>query len=186
VPPVSRRPRQDRAATRRRLGIPEDARLAMVTMGGIEWDYAGLERQLAARGRDGWWLLVAGAADPPRRLGRAILLPHRSGFFHPDLIHAADGVLGKLGYSTLAEVAAAGVPFGYVPRPGFAESPVLEDWVRRHLPHVRVEAESFVSGRWLDQVEDLLALPRRERPIADGAREIARRIVGAPSRSLTP
>ena len=63
---------------------------------------------------------------------------------------------------------------------------MLEDWVRRHLPHVRVEAESFVSGRWLDQVEDLLALPRRERPIADGAREIARRIVGAPSRSLTP
>ncbi|MEE8526528.1 MAG: hypothetical protein V3T72_21545 [Thermoanaerobaculia bacterium] len=182
VAPVSRRPRQNRRATRRQLGIPEDAagrpaRLVMVTMGGIEWDYADLERRLAARGRDNWWLLVAGAADEPRRVGQAILLPHRSDFYHPDLIHAADGVIGKLGYSTLAEIAAAGVAFGYVPRPGFAESPVLEAWVREHLPHLRVEAESFVSGRWLDQVETLLSVPRRRRPIADGGDEIARRIV---------
>jgi hypothetical protein len=176
VAPVSRPPRQDRATTRRRLGVPEDADLAMVTMGGIEWDYADLEQRLAARGRDGWWLLVAGAAAEPRRVGRTVLLPHRSDFYHPDLIHAADGVLGKLGYSTLAEVAAAGVAFGYVPRPGFPESPVLEAWVRRHLPHLRVEAESFVAGTWLDQIETLLALPRRERPIAGGAGEIARRI----------
>lgn len=179
VAPVSRRPRQSRQATRRRLGIPADARLVMVTMGGIEWDYTGLERRLAARAMDDGWLLVAGGADEPRRIGQAILLPHRSDFYHPDLIHAADGVIGKLGYSTLAEVAAAGVAFGYVPRPGFAESPVLEAWVRRHLPHLRVEAESFVSGRWLDQVETLLSLPRRATSFADGGAEIARWLVSA-------
>ncbi len=177
VAPVSRRPRHGRQAVRRHLGIPESSPLVMVTMGGIEWDYADLERRLESTERHDVWLLIAGAADRTRRVGRTILLPHHSGFYHPDLIHAVDGVLGKLGYSTLAEVAAAGVAFGYVPRPGFAESPVLETWVRRHLPSLRVEAESFVSGDWLDQIDDLLSLSRRKAPIADGAAEIARRIV---------
>ena len=63
--------------------------------------------------------------------GHIIRLPAQSAFYHPDLIHAADVVVGKLGYSTLAEVWAAGVPFGYVVRPQFPESGPLEAWAQQ-------------------------------------------------------
>jgi hypothetical protein len=29
-----------------------------------------------------------------------VLLPHHSGFYHPDLVNASDAVIGKVGYST--------------------------------------------------------------------------------------
>ncbi len=170
VPPIARRPRAERAATRRRLGIPVDAPMVLVTMGGIEWDYDGLRHRL---GGGDTWLVIPGASSEQRRTGRAVLLPHRSEHFHPDLIHAADAVVGKLGYSTIAEVHAAGLPFGYVPRCRFPESPCLEAWVERHLPHRRIPPQRFTAGDWLEDVGALLALPRRPGAAADGADEVA-------------
>ncbi len=176
VAPVARRPRSDRDAIRRRLQIPADAPLVMVTMGGVEWSYEGIEARLAKM-PDDRWLVVPGASPEPRRLGRAVLLPHRSDFYHPDLIQASDAVIGKLGYSTVAEIHDAGVPFGYVPRPTFPESPPVEAWVRRHLPCQRIDADSFVSWGWLDQIDPLLELPRGEPGPPSGAGAIADRIL---------
>ncbi len=176
VAPVSRRPRSGRDAVRRRLDIPLDAPLVMVTMGGVEWSYEGIDARLAGMPED-CWLVVPGASTQPRSLGRAILLPHRSDHYHPDLIQASDAVIGKLGYSTIAEVYRAGVPFGYVPRPTFPESPPVEAWVRGHLPCRRIDAESFVSWRWLDEIEPLLGLPRGRPDPPDGAAAVAERII---------
>ncbi len=179
VPPVSRRPRAGRAAVRGRLGVPPEARLVMVTMGGVEWHYEGIESRLAADSASGeHWLLIPGAGRRPRRLGRAMLLPHRSDFYHPDLIHASDAVIGKLGYSTVAEVYSAGVPFGYVPRPTFPESPPVEAWVRRHLPCRRIDAERFVSWGWLDEIDPLLQLPPGAPHPPEGADDVAETILG--------
>ncbi len=174
VAPVSRRPRSRRDGTRRRLGVPADAPLVMVTMGGIEWNYDGVEPQGADALGNEPWLVIPGAGAEPRRRGRCVLLPHRSEFFHPDLVTAADAVIGKLGYSTVAEVYRAGIPFGYVARSRFPESPKLEAWVQEHLPHRRIEPEQFTAGRWGEEIARLLELPRRRPPGADGAREIAR------------
>ncbi|MCP4655379.1 MAG: hypothetical protein GY856_08165, partial [bacterium] len=172
VAPVSRRPRSSRDETRHRLGVPADAPLVMVTMGGIEWSYDGLDSRAGAGGNEPW--LVIPGAGAERRRGRTVFLPHRSEFFHPDLVGAADAVIGKLGYSTVAEVYRAGIPFGYVARSRFPESPKLEAWVVENLPHRRIESEQFTAGRWPEQTARLLELPRRPPPVADGAREIAR------------
>ena len=145
-------------------------------MGGVEWAYDGIEARLAQM-PGGRWLVVPGASQEPRHLGRAILLPHRSDFYHPDLIHAADAVIGKLGYSTVAEVYDAGLPFGYVPRPIFPESPPVEAWVRDHLPCRRIDAESFVSWGWLDEIDPLLELPRGRIDSPGGADAIAQRVL---------
>ncbi len=176
VSPLSRRPRLDRDRVRRRLGIPARARLVMVTMGGVEWRYDGIETRLAA-GSGERWLVVPGGSPEPRRLERAVLLPHRSDFYHPDLIHASDAVIGKLGYSTVAEVYSAGLPFGYVPRPTFPESPPVEAWVRRHLPARRIDAERFVSWGWLDEIDPLLELPPGARHPPGGAGDVAEAIL---------
>ncbi len=175
VPPVSRAPRAAPESVRRRLGIPEGAPAVLVTMGGVPWRPADLGR-LEACGAA--YLVVPGAAERPQRRGRLVALPHRSQFFHPDLVRCVDAVIGKLGYSTVAEVHAAGVPFGYVARPTFRESSVLEAFVKHELPGLAVAAEDFESGAWLDDVPRLLAIPRASAARSNGA-EAAARIVRA-------
>ncbi len=178
-PPISRMPRLDRDEVRRRLQVPTEARLVMLTMGGVEWDYAGIDTQLRRLEslRPETWLVVPGSTPKPRRVGRAVLLPHRSDFYHPDLIQAADAVIGKLGYSTIAEVHRAGVPFGYVPRPAFPESPPLEAWVQDHLPYRRIGADAFAEWGWLDDIEPLLAQSKRSPESPDGGELVAQRLL---------
>ncbi len=182
VGPVSRAPRSRRADVRRRLGVPEDAPLAMITMGGIEWSYDALVSELRDDGD--LWLVIPGSRRRESR-GRLVRLPHRSEFFHPDLIHAADVVVGKLGYSTLAEVYRAGVPLGYLPRPRFPESEKLEAWVKEHLTCRRIEPAELQrplggieggepqSSRWLEKVRELLRKPWSVPERADGAEDVA-------------
>jgi len=173
VGPVCRRPRAARAATRAALGVPARAPLVLVTMGGIPHGGFALE----ALGRETRvQFVLAGAARRRRRTGNALLLPHRSGFFHPDLLAAADAVVGKLGYSTLAESSRAGVPFGFVPRQGFAESAVLERWVLNRGRGLRLDPAEFATGAWVNRLEELLALGRSRERLSDGAHEAARLI----------
>ena len=152
VAPVSRPPRTSRSATRRALGIPDEAPMVLVTMGGVGWDAKALH---LPHGEDNPWIVIPGSPELVHH-DRVIRLPARSAFYHPDLIHAADVVVGKLGYSTLAEVWAAGAPFGYVPRPHFPESAPLDAWLQRELPCRRLAVDQLTSGAWLDGVRALL------------------------------
>lgn len=172
--PISRRPRENREATRRRLGIPDGAKMVLVTMGGIPWDHGEDE---APPTDDAPWLVLPGSRRR-RVVGRSIHLPHHSDFYHPDLIQAADAVVGKLGYSTLAEVARVGVPFGYVTRERFPESPKLEAWVRAHLPCRRIEPERFIAGDWRRDVDELASMGRADSTFAHGAEEAADWVAG--------
>ena len=125
--PISRRPRTSPRAVRKKLGIPLDAKMVMITMGGIPARFPFLE-QLEACGDVSF--VLSGGSDQARSRKNLVLLPQHSAFFHPDLVHASDAVIGKAGYSTIAEVFSAGIPFGYVPRKGFRESAVLESFIR--------------------------------------------------------
>lgn len=158
VRPVSRRPRQSRVETRAALGVEEDEPLAMVTMGGIEEKFENLNHE---RGLEDIRLLVIGGVEKLERRGPVIRLPHHSTFYHPDLVHASDAVVGKLGYSTLAEAYAAGTRFLYIPRRVFRESPPLEEFVRREMTGHRITDEEFRNGGWLAGLGELM---RKERP----------------------
>ncbi len=155
--PISRRPRTDAGTLRRRLGIPPGARMVVVTLGGTSDLYVFSDFALAA---GDIYLVVPGSGDTLTVHERVILLPTYSGFFHPDLIHTADAVVGKAGYSTLAEVYAAGVPFGYVKRAGFRESAILEDFVARHMPSLEISEKALATGLAPDLIARLLSLPR--------------------------
>ncbi len=169
VAPVARLPRRSRDEVRHELGIGPHQRAVLLTMGGIAWDYTGMVAGGGPRLPRGVVLVVPGGADEPRRLldrdgleVAAVLLPFRSTFFHPDLVAAADAVVGKLGYSTLAECWGSGVPFGFVPRESFPESPVLAAALAVEGAGVAVSAHELRSSSW-EWLPRVLALrPRSE------------------------
>lgn len=175
VPPVSRKPRTDSGTMRRRLGIGEGERMVLITMGGIPETHRFIER-LNRFAPGVHFVIPGGYPDLPEtgeRMANVTLLPHRSAYYHPDLVHAADAVVGKAGYSTVAEVYNAGVPFGYLTRPDFIESDVLADFIDTEIPSVRIAGEGFAGGDWLDCLPELLSRPKIQAGRGDGAREIA-------------
>ena len=75
----------------------------------------------------------------------------------------ADAVVGKVGYSTLAEVYHAGVPFGYVMRSNFRESEPMAAFIEKEMQGVYLKESEFSSGRWIAKLQDLLNLNRVQR-----------------------
>jgi hypothetical protein len=89
------------------------------------------------------------------------------------LINAVDVVIGKVGYSTLAEVYQAGVPYGYVLRPRFRESYVLENFIDTEMNSLVIAETEFETGAWLAKLPNLLDLPRLKCREATGADQVA-------------
>jgi len=171
VAPVSRAPRAPRDETRRRLGLPAAAPVVLVTMGGVPWQHRDLDTLGISADA---FFVVPGASDRIERRGSLVALPNRSGLFHPDLVHAADAIVGKLGYSTLAEAYAAGVPFAYVARDSFRESEPLTSFVARRMAGLALTRHELEGGTWLGRVPELLSFPRREPPRENGSGAAAR------------
>ncbi len=157
VAPVSRALR-DPEGVRARLGLPAEEPVALLSMGGLPGGWPGLAA--LEEGPITW--VVPGAARRPQRRGRVLALPHHSGHYHPDLVRAADMVLAKLGYSTVAEAWAAGTPLAFIPRPTCPESPPLGEFARDRLGAVEVEPAAWRDGTWVERVPALLSQPRRE------------------------
>jgi hypothetical protein len=170
LPPIARAPKQRREEIRARLRIAPERAMALVSMGGVEGGHGTLERCRETAGVD---FVVPGGAASERRLANVVLLPHRTPVAHPDLVAAADVVVGKLGYSTVAEAFAAGTRFAYLPRPAFRESAVLAEFVSARLPSRELEAEAFADGSWVDGLPELLARPRPGPGDAAGAEAAA-------------
>jgi hypothetical protein len=173
--PVSRAPRTSRSQTRERLGIPFRDKAVLITMGGIPGEYEFLHRLQAQRGV---YFVIPGTSPSVKRQGNLVLLPHHSEFFHPDLVTACDGVIGKLGYSTVAEVYHAGIPLAYVARPRFRESARVAQFVHAHMEGLEIREASFQNGDWLDKLPELLARPRIRRRETNGAIRAAEYISG--------
>jgi hypothetical protein len=172
--PVYRTATAHAAATRSRLGVSSDAQVVMLTMGGIPGQYPFVQQLMAYP--DLVFVIPGGAAERQQQ-GNVILLPHRSEFFHPDLVYAADAVVGKVGYSTVSEVYAAGIPFGYILREDFREAPALAAYIEQHMPGFKIDQERFHNGQWLTCLPQLLALPRTTRHGPNGADQVAQFVV---------
>ncbi len=169
-PPVSRKIRTGRREVRKLLGIPMKSKIVTITMGGVpeNRNYAH-----ALTGRADVFFVVPGATKMIDNQKNLLLLPHDSDFFHPDLIHASDAVIGKVGYSTLAEVYHAGVSFGYIARPAFRESDVLVRFIEKNMPCISIEPADFENGNWIHSIPAILELPRAVPELSNGADQAA-------------
>ena len=121
--------------------------------------------------------VIPGGSQQVEQRRNLVLLPNHTSFFHPDLINAADVVIGKVGYSTLAEVYQAGAPYGYISRPRFRESALLARYIESHMNGLAITGSEFADGSWLVRLPELLALPRVERSPTGGAEQAARFIL---------
>jgi len=168
--PVSRPPRRNRTEVRRTLGIGSDVPLVMITMGGIPGQFRFRDR---LRRMTAVHFLIPGGAPEVESGGNITSLTAHADHYHPDLVAASDAVIGKVGYSTLAEVYHAGVPFGYIGRPAFRESAVLADFIAERMPGFAIAEEAYHRGEWIDALPELLSFPRPDTPRPNGADEIA-------------
>jgi hypothetical protein len=172
--PISRQIKIPAEQIRAQLGLSGQAKVVLLTMGGVPWNYTFLQR---LEQQDGTHFVIPGGSPQPERRRNLVLLPNHTTYYHPDLINAADVVIGKVGYSTLAEVYQAGAPYGYIPRPHFRESAMLAQYVERHMSGLAIADAEFEDGRWLIRLPELLALPRLNRPTVNGAEQVARFIL---------
>jgi hypothetical protein len=169
--PISRKPRTLAREIRASLEVPEKGKVVMITMGGVEEGFGFLEKLTMERNI---YFVIAGVTVSMEIRDNLVLLPRNSPFFHPDLVNASDAVVGKVGYSTLAEVYHSGIPFGYITRPNFPESGPLADFIQDEMKGLAIEEAGFHDGTWISRLPDLLNLPSIRRDAPNGAEEAAR------------
>lgn len=170
VGPVTRRLRQP-SRVRGRLGIDAGRPLVLVSMGGVGHPLSFATR-LADHGEAEFLLL--GDARAAGTNVRSLASGERP--YHPDLMAAADVVVGKLGYSTVAEALQGGTRYGFVERPSFPETAVLHEYLRRRLPTMAIEPAAFDGGDWVQRLPSLLERPAAP-CISDGATAAAEAIL---------
>ena len=177
--PVGRKPTKSPLEIRQSLQIPESEKMVLITMGGLPMKYSFLS-DLAGFSKISF--IFPGVSEKVSFQGNRRLLPQRSGFYHPDLVQASDLVIGKVGYSTLAEVYWSGTPFGFIARPAFRESETLVAFIKTHMNGFPIEEAEFSSGDWVSYLPELLSFSRKQPQAPEGAREIAYYLTSLPER----
>lgn len=167
-PPVARSPRRKRAEVRRQLGVQSDQRMILITMGGVRQPMPFLSQ---LKKLSHVTFLITGSVQDHWH-DNLIQIAQDTRVYVPDLLHAADAVIAKLGYGTVAEVWTLGKPMAYVAR-NFRESASLKDFVDREIPSFEITADSFHRGDWIDRIGELLSLAAPEGERRSGAAAIA-------------
>ena len=157
IPPASRKPHHTAEEFRTSLGIPDSHRIGLISMGGIP---ENLDFAVDCPISDNVTLLLPGTFEKTEKLGNKILLPHHSGYYHPDMVHAADFIIGKAGYSTIAEVCAAGAAYGFISRDNFRESDVTADFLRKRPNTLEIALDRFEAFSLDEEIGKLLDLGR--------------------------
>lgn len=152
VAPVAR-PMREPKRLRQRLWVRPEQRLIVLTMGGIGGAPVPIPVLIK---RPDLVFVLPGTSRENEFSGNLRFLGREGGWYHPDLVAAADLVAGKLGYSTVAEAYHAGTPYAYVPRRDFRESDILEEFVDQHLHTDTIKAEDWHSGQGLAHLPFLL------------------------------
>ncbi|MBT3430922.1 MAG: hypothetical protein HN428_10865 [Proteobacteria bacterium] len=167
IGPIARAFRRSVKETRATLGLKQSNPMVFISMGGTKTHFPFTE-QLKSR-FPGIHFVISGASNKVRKDQNVTLLPVRCPLHHPDLVRAADLVIGKAGYSTIAEVYASGTPFGYFVREDYPEMAPLGAFAEQTIGGKPLAPDHFANGLWLDQLPELLALKRQPAPDAAAA-----------------
>lgn len=171
VSPIFRESRSSREKIRRQLCLSDGDLLVLVTMGGIPIDQHNGKINLPAGNVK--FLFPVNNINTKIGNENIIYLPHNHPYFHPDLVKASDLVIGKLGYSTVAEVYSFAKPFLFIGRKNFPESRVLEQYVREEMVSDEIEVNCIFSLQSLEIIQNLISKSNMKNPPINGADQIA-------------
>uniref|UniRef100_A0A383W3L1 L-arabinokinase n=1 Tax=Tetradesmus obliquus TaxID=3088 RepID=A0A383W3L1_TETOB len=174
VPLVVRHARKFPAQVREELGLPLDAKLAVLIHGGHKAELRVTEDFLPP----GW---VCVACNGGRPLSPDTPLPPNfrlapADVYTPDLVAACDCVIGKIGYGTVSEVLAHGVPLVFVRRDFFNEEPFLRKMLELHGAAVEMKRRDFLEGHWGPYLQRACSLNVRYNEPTNGAEVVAARL----------
>lgn len=169
VNPISRPVYTSRDDIRVRLGIPLNAPAVLISMGGIETNHFPVE---ILRKMSNIYFVLPGGAKTFQIQDNIIFLPHRSGYYHTDLMNSCDAIIGKLGYSTLAEAFYTGTPYGFIPRPHFRETIPLSQFVIAEMGGVEIPIDTFWSDSLQENIEQLLKKDKKRAGV-NGAEQVS-------------
>ncbi|PKN86079.1 MAG: hypothetical protein CVU46_08930 [Chloroflexi bacterium HGW-Chloroflexi-8] len=175
IDPIFRDKRIPKHEIKNSLGIPDFSKMILITMGGIPFT-ANLSK-LNTQKNDFTFVIPGMNVTSITRKKNVILLPHDHEFFHPDLVHASELVIGKVGYSTIAEVYSAQIPFLYIPRKNFRESKILEEFINQEMVGSPIDLETIMDGSINSHILELINATVRPRSMTNGADEITKFIV---------
>lgn len=172
--PIFRPLRRGRDEIRTRLGTG-DRKLLLITLGGIPQrppDLGCLEEH------HDLFFVIAGQPKSVHVGGNCLLLSRDTDLGHPDLIAAADLVVCKAGYSTLAECCQAGARMIMIARNDYPESVPLQNYARTMLGGVTIAPELYDRGGWLPLARELLSRARPSPVAENGADKVALLLAG--------
>lgn len=173
-PPIFRQKRQDAPIIKRQLKTGQ-RQIVLISMGGIGYTLKRLD--LFRKYKD-ILFVIAGAETTGPLSDNCYSLSHSSTLYHPDLIAAADLVVCKAGYSTVAECLQSGTSILCIDREGFAETSVLGEFVKKRLDGTVIREEQLQSGEWLTLLPSLLAAPKPQPAKQNGAELVAEILLG--------
>jgi hypothetical protein len=150
-----------------------DKTLVLITMGGVNQPHPCLEKLLEAKE---FFFIFSGQAENRRIENNIHFLPASDTYYHPDLICAADIVICKAGYSTVAECCQAGARVLAVAREDFSESAVLQKYLEARLNAIIIDPKQYLTSSWIPLLHDLMKEPCPEPEHENGANSAAQYI----------
>ncbi len=168
-PSVFRKNRESRQNIRKKLDIGK-RKLILISLGGLDFT---LPHWQQLHSFTDCLFVLAGQPERKTITANCLALTHKCNFYHPDLITAADLVVFKCGYSTVAECLQAGARTACISRPEFIESATLAAFVKTRLGGTILNEHTFLNGRWLAQLPEMLATPLPPPARENGADRIA-------------
>ena len=170
VSPVFRETRSSKEQIRRQLKLTDEELLVLVTMGGIPIDHNDGNKFSITDSIK--YLFPVNNINAKNENENIIFLSHNHPYFHPDLVNASDLVIGKLGYSTVAETYSLAKPFLFIGRTNFRESRVLEKFVRENMISDDIELNDIFSLQTIKKIRELISKTNSKKPPANGADQI--------------
>lgn len=170
IPLVVRALTQSRQEVRMAFEVPAGDRLAVLSMGGMDWGGTPLEALAAKAG----WVFVlppdmaALAADTPNF--RTVPATYQG--FH-NLTAAADLMIAKAGGVTVSECIAYRTPLLCTFRNDFREDELLRPALARYAHARTFDKDEFEQGAWIALIDSFVAEEARWEPIDTGGAAVA-------------
>jgi len=172
VSPIFREPRHAKHKVLKDLNFRDNDNIVLISMGGIPIEK--FNQKTISSIKNIKFLVPVNYLSQIQNDGPILYLPHNHKFYHPDLVNISKLLIGKVGYSTIAEVYSLRKSFMYIGRENFPESKILENYINSNIVSKPTKLEKFFSDGWYDDIENLMQTIVEPRAIVNGADQVIR------------